>query len=170
MSFEGLSVFERGEFPRWARVKQHLDPAELSDPTAAVIEQLARPEIADTINPGMRVAITAGSRGIDRIDKAIKGVVEAVKSRGADPFIIPAMGSHGGATAEGQTAILEHFGITEAAMGCPIKASMETIHLGEVLDGVPVYFDRIAYSEADIVIPVGRVKPHTAFRVRSNQA
>jgi hypothetical protein len=164
MSFEGLSVFERGEFPRWARVKQHLDPAELSDPTAAVIEQLARPEIADTIKPGMRVAITAGSRGIDRINLAIKGVVEAVKSRGAFPFIVPAMGSHGGATVEGQTAILEHFGITEAAMGCPIKASMETVHLGEVLDGVPVYFDRISYTEADIVIPVGRVKPHTAFR------
>jgi hypothetical protein len=164
VDLSGLSVFERGTFPRWARVRQHLDPAEITDPTATINEQLARPEIAATIKPGMRVALTAGSRGIDRINIVIKALADGLKARGAEPFIVPAMGSHGGATVEGQLAILEHYGITEALIGHPIKASMETVHLGEVLGDVPVYFDKIAYTQADIVIPVGRVKPHTAFR------
>ena len=73
------------------------------------------------------------------------------------------MGSHGGATVEGQLCIIAHYGITEAAMGCPIRASMETVLLGHVEGDVPVYFDRIAYEQADVVIPVGRVKPHTDF-------
>jgi hypothetical protein len=164
MDLSGLKVFERGEFPRWARVRQHIDPAEIADPAPVIAAQFARPEIASTITPGMRVAITAGSRGIDRIDQVIKAIVESIRALGGDPFIVPAMGSHGGATAEGQAELIAHYGITEERMGCPIKASMETVLLGEVLDGVPVYFDKTAYTEADAVIPVGRVKPHTAFR------
>ncbi|MCC6703795.1 MAG: DUF2088 domain-containing protein, partial [Thermomicrobiales bacterium] len=160
----GLSVFERGEFPRWARVRQHLDVTEITDPAAAIAAQFARPEIAETIKPGMRVAITCGSRGIDRIDQVIRGVVAGVKSLGGDPFVVPAMGSHGGATAEGQEELIAHYGVTEELVGAPVRSSMETVLLGEVLDGVPVYFDKIAYTTADAVIPVGRVKPHTAFR------
>jgi hypothetical protein len=160
----GLSVFERGEFPRWARVRQNLHVSEIADPAAAVAEQFARPVISGTITPGTRVAITCGSRGIDRIDQVIRGVVAGVKSLGGIPFIVPAMGSHGGATAEGQEELIAHYGVTEELVGAPVRSSMETVLLGEVLDGVPVYFDKIAYTEADAVIPVGRVKPHTAFR------
>jgi hypothetical protein len=166
MGNEGLKVFERGEFPRWVRIKQNLDEQELDDAAlvAAIRAELAKPEIAATITPGAKVAITAGSRGIDRIAMVIRTIVDGVRALGGQPFIVPAMGSHGGATVAGQLGILEHYGITPGAMGCEIRASMETVLLGHVLDNVPVYFDRTAYEQADIVIPVGRVKPHTAFR------
>jgi hypothetical protein len=108
--------------------------------------------------------LTAGSRGIDRLAEILRAAVREVKRLGAEPFVIPAMGSHGGATPEGQRALIEHFGVTEAFLGCPIRATMETVHLGTLDDGVPVWFDRIAVEEADVVIPVGRVKPHTDFR------
>ncbi len=163
MALEGLSVFERGTLPNWLKVRQQLYAEEISDIDAAVAEQFQRPEIAATITPGMRVAVGAGSRGIDRIDQIVKATVDQIKLRGAEPFIFPAMGSHGGATAEGQRALLDHYGINEASMGCPIKSSMETVELGIVEGDVPVFFDRIAYEQADAVIPVGRVKPHTDF-------
>lgn len=163
MALEGLSVFERGTLPNWLKVRQQLYAEEIADIDAAVAEQFQRPEIDATITPGMRVAVGAGSRGIDRIDQIVKATVDQIKLRGAEPFIFPAMGSHGGATPEGQRALLDHYGINETTMGCPIKASMETVELGIVEGDVPVYFDRIAYEQADAVIPVGRVKPHTDF-------
>src|SRR5690606_15087122 len=112
---------------------------------------------------GMRVAIGGGSRGIDRIAEVIAATVAEVKRLGAEPFIVPSMGSHGGATAEGQKELLAHYGITEATVGAPIYSSMETVHLGEVEEGVPVFFDKIAATQADVVIPINRVKPHTDF-------
>ncbi|MEA2586394.1 MAG: hypothetical protein QOF33_4479, partial [Thermomicrobiales bacterium] len=139
---------------------------EIADVAAAVAEQFARPEIAATIQPGARVCLTAGSRGVDRIAQVLKAAVAEVKRLGGEPFIIPAMGSHGGATAEGQLELIHHYGVTEEAMGCPIRSSMETVLLGEVHnddDHVPVYFDRTAYEQADVVIPIGRIKPHTDF-------
>ncbi|MCD6029483.1 MAG: hypothetical protein K0S78_1657, partial [Thermomicrobiales bacterium] len=159
----GLEIFERGELPRWAPVRQFLDATDIGDVRAAIAEHIQRPGIGDRLRPGQRVAITAGSRGIDRIDEVVRAVVDEVRALGAEPFVIPAMGSHGGATAAGQRELIAHYGITEATMGCPILSSMETIHLGEVEDGVPVWFDRNAF-EADAVVPVGRVKPHTDFR------
>jgi hypothetical protein len=166
VSLEGLKVFERGTFPRWLKVRQRLEATEIADVAAAVAEQFARPEIASTIHPGTRVCLTAGSRGIDRIAEVLRAAVTEVMRLGGEPFIIPAMGSHGGATAEGQQELIAHYGVTEEAMGCPIRSSMETVLLGEVHhdgDDVPVYFDRIAYEQADAVIPVGRIKPHTDF-------
>lgn len=163
MALEGLSVFERGTLPNWLKVRQQLYADEIADIDVAVAEQFQRSQIGEAIKPGMRVAVGAGSRGIDRIDKTVKATVDQVKLRGAEPFIFPAMGSHGGATPEGQKNLLDHYGINEAAMGCPIKASMDTVSLGIVEDDVTVYFDRIAYEEADAVIPVCRVKPHTDF-------
>ncbi|MEA2595476.1 MAG: hypothetical protein QOF01_1945 [Thermomicrobiales bacterium] len=166
MSLAGLKVFERGTFPRWLKVRQQLEATEIADVAAAVAEQFARPEIAATIQPGARVCLTAGSRGVDRIAQVLKAAVAEVKRLGGEPFIIPAMGSHGGATAEGQLELIHHYGVTEEAMGCPIRSSMETVLLGEVHnddDHVPVYFDRTAYEQADIVIPIGRIKPHTDF-------
>ncbi|MFN8592653.1 MAG: lactate racemase domain-containing protein [Thermomicrobiales bacterium] len=159
----GLEIFDRGELPRWAPVRQQLDATDIGDVRAAVAVQFQRAGIGDRLRAGQRVAITAGSRGIDKIDQVVKAVIDEVKAAGAEPFIIPAMGSHGGATAEGQREVIAHYGITEETMGVPILSSMETVHLGEVEAGVPVWFDRNAY-EADAVIPVGRVKPHTDFR------
>ncbi len=119
--------------------------------------------VADKVRPGMRVAVTAGSRGIRNVDEITRSIVSFVKSKGAAPFIVPAMGSHGGATAQGQREVLAGYGITEEAMGCDILSSMETVRLGESELGKPVYMDRHAY-EADGVIISCRIKPHNAFR------
>jgi hypothetical protein len=145
-------------------VEQQLDETSIGDIPGAVSREFARPEIRQAIQPGQRVALTAGSRGIDRIAEVMRAVVDQVKALGAEPFIIPAMGSHAGATAEGQRELIAHYGITEETMGVPIRASMETVHLGTIEGNVPVWFDRIAYEQADVVIPIGRVKPHTSFR------
>src|SRR3954447_23914541 len=159
----GLEIFERGELPQWLPVRQALDATDIGDVRSAISEQFQHRDVGERILPGWRVAITAGSRGIDRIDEVVRAVVEEVRQRGAEPFIVPAMGSHGGATAEGQRDVIAHYGINEATMGCPILSSMDTVHLGEVAADVPVWIDRNAH-EADAVIPVGRVKPHTDFR------
>lgn len=159
----GLEVFERGKLPRWAKVRQKLETRTIEDVEAAVAAEFGRPEIRAAIPPGAHVALTGGSRGIDRIDRVLRAAVHEVKRLGGRPFIVPAMGSHGGATAEGQVELLAHYGITEATMGCPIRSSMETDLLGHVEGGVPVWFDRVAHTEADVVIPVNRVKPHTDF-------
>jgi hypothetical protein len=110
----------------------------------------------------MRVAITAGSRGITGIPAILATVVEELRRFGAEPFVVPAMGSHGGATAEGQTAVLYSLGITEEAVGCPIRATMETVQLGVTSEGIPVFLDRLA-AEADGIVVVNRVKAHTDF-------
>jgi hypothetical protein len=162
-SLEGLSIFERGELPRWVKVRQRLDDTDVGNIAEVIAAEFARPGIGDTIAPGMSVALTAGSRGIHAIDQILKACVDEIKKRGATPFIVTAMGSHGGATVEGQLSIIHHYGITEEAMGCEIRASMETVQLGHVEGDVPVWFDRTAYEQADAVIPVGRVKPHTDF-------
>jgi hypothetical protein len=162
-SLDGLSIFERGQLPRWVKVRQRLDHTSVPDVAAAMAEEFAKPGVGDTITGGMTVALTAGSRGIHAIDQIIKATVDEVRKRGATPFIVPAMGSHGGATVEGQLSILEHYNITPESMGCEIRASMETVHLGYVEETVPVYFDKTAYEQADAVIPIGRVKPHTDF-------
>ncbi len=159
----GLEIFERGKLPRWVRVRQNLVTATIDDVAAAVAGEFSRPEIRETIQPGQKVALTGGSRGINRIDHVLKAAAHEIKRLGAEPFIVPAMGSHGGATAEGQLEILEHYGVTEEKMGCPVRSSMETVLLGHVRDNVPVWVDKTAYTEADITIPINRVKPHTDF-------
>ena len=162
----GLEIFERGTLPPWALVRLRLDGEKVPSGgvAAAVAAALAIAGTGDRITAGQRVAITAGSRGIDRIAEVLAAVVAEVRSRGGEPFIIPAMGSHAGATAESQVELLHHYGVTEAAMGCPIRSSMDVVQLGTVEDDLPVFFDRIAFEEADVVIPVGRVKAHTDFR------
>lgn len=130
---------------------------------AAIFHEVRRSGMDLRIRPGMRVAITAGSRGIRNVDEITRSIAAFVKSRGAIPFIVPAMGSHGGATAEGQTELLAGYGITPDAMGCEILSSMETVLLGYSDLGKPVYMDKNAY-EADGVILSCRLKPHNAFR------
>lgn len=125
-------------------------------------EQFQLPAIQTRLRPGMRVAVAVGSRGIDQLSRIVRQTVSALKERGAEPVIVPAMGSHGGGTAAGQEAVLATYGITPENMGAPIDARMDTIELGRVQD-VPIYFSRVAY-EADLIVPVCRIKPHTDFK------
>ena len=151
--------------PRMYRVRQIFDTEQIKDPAAELRRELDRREIRETVKPGMRVAVTAGSRGIDNIVLILRETAAFLKEMGAEPFIIPAMGSHGGATAEGQVAILQSLGITEESVGCPICATMEVKVLTHLEDGTPVHMDQYA-MEADGVVVVNRVKPHTGFRGR----
>lgn len=130
----------------------------------ATIERLLREEkFISQIRPGMRVAITAGSRGIANVALITRCIAEFVKQMGAEPFVVPAMGSHGGATAEGQAEILRSYGITEEYIGCPVRSSMEVKKIGTNAEGMDVFIDRYA-AEADGIIVSCRIKPHTAFR------
>jgi len=149
--------------PKMAAVQQRFDDAHISDVEKAVREQLTRPEIAARVNSGMRIAIGAGSRGIANIGITVRTTVQALRELGAKPFVFPAMGSHGGATPEGQQAVLAGYGITEEDVGAPIRATMDTILIGEMKDGTPVHMDRYAH-EADGVVLINRIKPHTSFR------
>ena len=136
---------------------------ERKDIKIVLTELLENDDIASRIKPGMNIAITASSRGIANADIILKSIVDFVKQRQAYPFIVPAMGSHGGATAEGQLEILKNYGITQENMGCPIFSSMETVKIGVNEEGKDVYIDKYA-AEADGIIVNCRVKPHTAFR------
>ena len=151
------------QLPKVVKVRQDFPRPRVEDVGEALREQCEREEIKSQIEAGMQVAITAGSRGISGIDNILGSLVRILKDAGAAPFIIPAMGSHGGATAEGQVEILSSLGVTEESVGAPIRSSMEVVELGETESGVPVYMDRIA-SEADGVVIVGRIKQHTDFR------
>lgn len=153
------------QIPKMMKVKQifprpKVEREEIPD---AVRRQLSKDEIRNQIKPGMRIAITAGSRGIANVALITKSIVEFVKECGALPFIVPAMGSHGGATAKGQQEVLTGYGITEDAMECPILSSMEVKKIGLNEEGMDVYIDKYA-AEADGIIVSCRVKPHTAFR------
>jgi len=149
-------------YPRMLRVRQTFDATRIDDLPGEVDRQLATLQLAKQIKPGESVAITVGSRGIANIAEIIKASVEHLKRVGAAPFLVPAMGSHGGGTAEGQTHILESYGVTEEYTGAEIRSSMETVIVDTTSQGIPVHFDRHAY-EADHVLVCGRIKPHTGF-------
>src|SRR5262245_49481027 len=149
-------------YPQFFRVRQKFQRPRVEDVPAEVQRQLAQLELRRSIRPGQSVAITGGSRGIANIETIIKAMVDHVKSLGARPLIVPAMGSHGGGTAEGQRAVLQSYGITEDFCGAPIRASMETVVVCQAAEGFPVHIDRLAY-EADHVMLCGRIKPHTDF-------
>ncbi len=157
------AVLEGTPIPRMALVRQIFERDGIEDPAGLLKEKLSDERIRDRVRPGMRVALTGSSRQIRNMPLILRTLAEWVRSRGGDPFIIPAMGSHGGATDEGQKAILEGFGITEEYCGCPILSSMETVRVGELPNGDEVRVDKYAH-EADAVIVVGRIKAHTAFR------
>jgi hypothetical protein len=151
------------EFPKVVKVRQDFPRPRVEDVGAALREQCGREEIRARIESGSEVAITAGSRGIAGIDGILRSLIEILKEAGASPFIVPAMGSHGGATAEGQVEILRSLGVTEESVGAEIRSSMEVVEIGETRSGVPVFMDRVA-SEADGIVVVGRIKQHTDFR------
>ena len=151
------------QFPKVVKVRQDFPRPRVEDVGEVLREQCAKGEIRSRIEPGAEVAITAGSRGIAGIDNVLRSLVGILKDAGAKPFLIPAMGSHGGATAEGQVEILRSLGVTEESVGAEIRSSMEVVEIGKTGGGVPVYMDRIA-SEADGIVVVGRIKQHTDFR------
>ena len=151
------------QFPKVVKVRQDFPRPRVEDVGEALREQCAKGEIRSRIEPGAEVAITAGSRGIAGIDNVLRSLVRVLKDAGAKPFLIPAMGSHGGATAEGQVEILRSLGVTEESVGAEIRSSMDVVEIGKTEGGVPVYMDRIA-SEADGIVVVGRIKQHTDFR------
>lgn len=160
--------------PKMLRVRQLLDRShyEPADIPGIVRQQMLDAHIQDNIRPGMTIAVTCGSRGVANIALITRAIVDFVKECGGKPFVFPAMGSHGGATREGQMQILEGYGVTEETMGCPVRATMETVQVGtaEVVRSpihstrtIPVYTDKYAH-EADGIILCNRVKAHTAFR------
>jgi hypothetical protein len=149
--------------PKFVRVHQTFERPYVKDPANELRRKLSDGHFLDAVRPGMSVAITAGSRGIANYPLLIKTIVGELKKLGAKPFIFPAMGSHGGATAEGQKAMLAGLGISEETMGCPVRATMETVQLGMSANGRPVYIDKYAH-EADGIILINRIKPHTGFR------
>ncbi len=149
--------------PRMVRVNQEFPSKGLPDVASAVEEALAAARLDTAVRKGQRIAITAGSRGIANIALIMRAIGDAVKAAGGEPLIVPAMGSHGGATAEGQRELVAGYGITEENMGAPILSSMDTVLLAQTDNGIPCYMDRCA-AEADGVILCGRVKPHTDFK------
>ncbi len=150
------------QYPRIFRLRQKTVAPRVADVPGAVEGALAGLQLGGKIKPGQSVAITAGSRGVANLADILKAVVDHVKALGADPFIVPAMGSHGGATAQGQRAVVESYGVTEESVGCPIRSGMETVVVCRTAEGFPVHFDRHAF-EADHVVVCNRIKPHTRF-------
>ncbi|HZG79002.1 MAG TPA: hypothetical protein VEZ72_24330 [Paenibacillus sp.] len=150
--------------PRIVRIKQKFDASKLDDPLGVLRAELAKPGGVDRIRPGQRVAVAVGSRGVANIAGLTKTTIDAIREVGGLPFIVPCMGSHGGATAEGQAEVLKHLGIDETTMGAPVKSSMEVVQIDKLANGLPVYVDKIAAEEADAIVVINRVKPHTAFR------
>jgi hypothetical protein len=145
------------------RIRQKLDPPVVTDVAAAVRAEIGKLDLQPRLKRGGRVAVTAGSRGVANIAVIVRATCDSLKAMGAKPFIVPAMGSHGGATAEGQREVLARYGITPESMGVPILSSMETVEIGRMGWGLPVLVDKHA-SEADHIVLVNRVKPHTNFR------
>lgn len=153
------------ELPKMIPIRQKFDDTHIAtnDIPALIEQQMTRPEILGTLKPGMEIAITVGSRGISNIALITKSIADVLKKQGVTPFVVPAMGSHGGATAEGQRQVIEAYGVKEEYIGCEIRSSMETVEIGKTETGRPVRIDKNAY-EADGIIVCGRIKPHTGFR------
>ncbi|HEX3748443.1 MAG TPA: hypothetical protein VHW09_31165 [Bryobacteraceae bacterium] len=150
------------KFPRLLLTRQKFPDLNIPDIPAEIEKQLGASGFATRVKPGARIAIGVGSRGIHNIATIVRSVVRYWQGQGMEPFIFPAMGSHGAASAEGQTAVLEHYGITEAAIGCPIVSHLDVVSLGKTADGIEAFMDRNAF-ESDGVMLVGRVKWHTDF-------
>ena len=149
-------------YPQFVRIRQQFERPRVEDIPAGVADSLDKLELGRRIRPGQTVALTAGSRGIANIPVILRATSDYLKKLGAKPFLVPAMGSHGGATAEGQKHLIESYGITEAFVGVPIRASMEVVKLGTTGEGFPVMLDRHA-AGADHIAVIGRVKPHTGY-------
>jgi len=151
--------------PRMAEVRQKIPSPKLDNVASEIRKELRRIDLSKKIKAGAGIAITAGSRGVASYPQILATVVDEVKKAGGKPYLIPTMGSHGGATPEGQIEVLRSLGITPEAVGAPIQATMEVDFMGKLSNGTPVYVDR-NMLKADGIIVVGRVKPHTDFKDR----
>ena len=149
--------------PKMYRVRQSFNKEHLEDIEGTVAREFAKAEIRSQVKPGMRVALAVGSRGIRNLSRIVKCVVDQLLALEAEPFIVAAMGSHGGGTLEGQLEILHTYGITQEAMGIPVIANNDVELLGSTSRGIQVYFDKLCLEQADLVIPINRVKLHTDF-------
>ncbi len=162
-----MNIFDQlladNQIPKFVRVRHEMDRGHIDDIEGAVAQAMQREGTLDRIKPGDSVCITAGSRDVANIARVIRAICDQVESVGAHPFIIPAMGSHAGAKAEGQRGIIEGYGVTEEAMGAPIRATMDTEVIAHSKSGLEIHLDKYA-NAADFLIPVGRIKAHTDFR------
>jgi len=158
-SSKPVMALPRRALPAMAKVRQKLASDHIGDVRRDVAQKLLDAGLRDKVKPGNRIAVTAGSRGIGGFVELLSGITDAVKSCGGEPFIIPAMGSHGGATAEGQAEILQRLGVNEQSTGAPIRATMETREVGAAENGAVAHLDRFA-AEADGMIVLGRTKTH----------
>ena len=150
------------DFPQLFRVRQRFSDSRLQDVESTIRQQLLTLSLKERIRPGQTVALTAGSRGIHQIANILRVVVDCLREIGAEPFIVPAMGSHGGGTSDGQVQVLKSLGISEETCNCSIRSSMETVVVCQATEGFPVHFDRHAFG-ADHVLVCNRIKPHTRF-------
>lgn len=151
------------ELPPLWRVRQRWPAGGELDVAAATHAELEALGLRAQLRPGMRIALTAGSRGIRDVVTVLRATADWLRGAGCEPFVVPAMGSHGGATAAGQVRLLADLGISEASIGCPIEATMEVVELGRLASGTPAYMDRLA-AAADGVLAINRVKAHTSFK------
>jgi hypothetical protein len=149
-------------YPRVMRIRQRLEVPEISDVAAHVRQELRSVGLASRVPSGARIAVTAGSRGISSLPEVLLTLGEELRVIGAEPFVVPAMGSHGGATPRGQLEILESLGVTEGSVHMPVRSSLEVVQVGELPTGMPVYMDKFA-KEADGTVLVNRVKPHSPW-------
>jgi len=157
------AIVQSVTMPKVIRVRQNFDRPKVENVEARIRQELDKPQIKSMDLAGKRIAITCGSRGIAGVADMIRLIVAICRERGAEPFIIPAMGSHGGATAEGQLEVIHDLGVTEEYCGCPIISSMEVKKIGQTAKGQDVYIDKHA-AEADGIILINRIKAHTEFR------
>jgi len=151
------------QIPRFVKVRQIFPHPPQVDIAAEIRSQISKKNLLNPLKKGARIAIAVGSRGISNLPLAVKVLGEEVRAAGGEPFIVPAMGSHGGATAEGQAILLQNMGFTEENMGMPIHSCMDVVELGKTKSGMPVLVDRIAH-EADGIIITNRIKLHNVFR------
>lgn len=151
------------EMPVFHRIRQEFPDQRVPDIDRAVDAEFQRGAVRETVKKGDRVALLVGSRGICDIDQVVRRTVHNIKQLGGEPFIVPAMGSHGNGEAQAQTDILAGYGVTAEAMGCPVKSCMDTVLVGYTAAGIPAYADKYA-AEADVIVPVCRIKCHTDFR------
>lgn len=149
-------------FPKMFEVRQHYPRSPQLQFESLLREQFSKSDILDKVTPGMKIAVGVGSRGISNLAKVVKAVLDVLSDAGAKPFIVPAMGSHGGATPEGQESVLAEYGITSETMGVPFETSMEVRQIGNIFEGNEVVFS-VSALESDGIVAINRIKPHTDF-------
>ncbi len=149
--------------PRMVKVEQTFTRPKVDDVEVELAHKMNLRQVTSGITPGMKIAVAVGSRGVSQLPLMVKTIIRLIKDAGGEPFILPCMGSHGGATAEGQRDMLIGMGIEEAYVGAPIRATMETVVVGTSVNGLPANIDKYAY-EADGIVIINRIKPHVAFR------